>query len=101
MLFTINDLLDLTRLESGGETSFNDPFDLHACVEDAVHLYRLETERRGIGFEVDMLDAPRFVIGDARKIRTVIGNLVANAGKVTPKYYLEEAQISSHSQVYQ
>ncbi len=62
MLFTINDLLvrmldfrvmsgplgdvdvlilqDLTRLESGNETSFNEPFDLHTAIADAVLLYR-------------------------------------------------------------
>lgn len=60
LLFTINDLLvrasminhnsnssidvstdkDLTRLESGHETSFNEPFDLQETITDAVQLYR-------------------------------------------------------------
>ncbi|GJJ15639.1 hypothetical protein Clacol_009917 [Clathrus columnatus] len=84
LLFTINDLLDLTRLESGGETSFNEPFDLHACVDEAVHLYKIEAGRRGLTFQVTSADSPRFVIGDAKKIRTVLGNLVANALKYTP-----------------
>lgn len=68
MLFTINDLLvrmidlrliagplgnidvlilqDLTRLESGNETSFNEPFDLHASIADAVLLYRCVSANR-------------------------------------------------------
>ena len=40
LLFTINDLLDLTKLESGHETSFYEPFDLRDAVMEAVHLYK-------------------------------------------------------------
>ena len=34
---------DLTRLESGNETSFNEPFDLHEAITEAVQLYRYES----------------------------------------------------------
>ncbi|KAF8583339.1 hypothetical protein K439DRAFT_1653513 [Ramaria rubella] len=83
LLFTINDLLDLTRLESGGETSFSEPFDLHATIEEAVHLYRIEAHRRGIEFHLHTSNSQQFVVGDSKKIRTVLGNLVANAIKYT------------------
>lgn len=101
MLFTINDLLvriadsnsrgtldqtyiksqDLTRLESGNETSFNEVFDLHRAIEDAIVLYRNEASRRGLTFGVDLSNSPRLVVGDSRKIRTVVANLTANARK--------------------
>ncbi|KZS90438.1 hypothetical protein SISNIDRAFT_415403 [Sistotremastrum niveocremeum HHB9708] len=85
LLFTINDLLDLTRLESGQETFFNEPFDLKSTISDAVHLYRGEAMRRNLGFEIDVSDCPDTVVGDARKIRTVVANLTANAVKFTSK----------------
>ncbi|KAI8971142.1 hypothetical protein BD414DRAFT_426633 [Trametes punicea] len=85
LLFTINDLLDLTRLESGNETSFNEPFDLHQAIEDATQLYRNEARRRGLEFILSLHDCPRKVIGDSRKIRTVVANLTANALKYTSK----------------
>ncbi|KAI0683048.1 hypothetical protein C8Q76DRAFT_804212 [Earliella scabrosa] len=88
LLFTINDLLDLTRLESGNETSFNEPFDLHQTIEDAVSLYRHEASRRGLGFTLDIKNSPRQVIGDSRKIRTVVANLTANALKYTMQGYI-------------
>lgn len=72
---------DLTRLESGHETSFNEVFDLHRAVEDAVVLYRNEASRRGLTFSVDLTNSPRLVVGDSRKIRTVVANLTANARK--------------------
>lgn len=75
-------LQDLTKLETGKETSFNEPFDLHTVIEDAVSLYRSEAVRRGLEFNVDASNGPRMVIGDAKKIRTVVANLTANAGTV-------------------
>ena len=83
LLFTINDLLDLTRLESGNETSFNEPFDLQQSIEEATQLYRNEARRRGIVFDLDLTTCPKQVIGDARKIRTLVANLTANALKYT------------------
>lgn len=71
---------DLTRLESGNETSFNEPFNLQQAIEDATQLYRNESARRGLGFEIDMSNCPKYVVGDAKKIRTLVANLTANAG---------------------
>ncbi|KAI0685013.1 hypothetical protein BC835DRAFT_1291358 [Cytidiella melzeri] len=83
LLYTINDLLDLTRLESGNETSFFEPFDLHKAVHDATLTYRNEAHRRSLGFNLDFTGCPRSVVGDSRKIRTVVANLTANALKYT------------------
>ncbi|KAJ7714204.1 hypothetical protein B0H16DRAFT_1808320 [Mycena metata] len=83
LLFTINDLLDLTRLESGNETSFNEPFDLQDAIEDATHLYRKEAQRRSIEFKMHLEQSPKTVVGDSKKIRTVVQNLTANALKYT------------------
>jgi signal transduction histidine kinase len=82
LLFTINDLLDLTRIESGNETAFNDPFDLRQCISDATRVYQGEAKRRDLEFVVDVSAAPEcLVLGDHKKVRTVVANLVANAGK--------------------
>lgn len=74
-----DDFQDLTRLESGNATFFNEVFNLHRAIEDAVVLYRNEAVRRGLGFRLDVANSPRMVVGDARKIRTVVANLTANA----------------------
>ncbi|RDB17975.1 Cyanobacterial phytochrome B [Hypsizygus marmoreus] len=85
LLFTINDLLDLTRLESGNETSFNEPFDLRDTIDQATRLYRKEAERRDVQFRLELEESPRMVVGDAKKIRTVVQNLTANSLKYTPE----------------
>ncbi len=68
-------------MESGHETSFNDPFDLHKAIRDATLTYRNEAQRRGIGFELDFAGCPQHVVGDAKKIRKVVANLTANSRK--------------------
>lgn len=72
---------DLTRLESGNETSFNEPFHLRRAIHDATALYRREAERRGLEFSLEVQDVPTFVVGDSKKMTTVVQNLVANARK--------------------
>jgi signal transduction histidine kinase/CheY-like chemotaxis protein len=90
LLFHVHDLLDLTKIETGNETAFNDPFDLRQAVNEAVRLYQTESSRRGLDFKVNVSDSlPQSVIGDARKIKTVISNLVANSVKYTQEGYIE------------
>ncbi|WRT63488.1 uncharacterized protein IL334_000393 [Kwoniella shivajii] len=90
LLFHVHDLLDLTRIETGNETAFNDPFDIRQSISDAIRVYQTESSRRGLDFRVIMSDhLPQHVIGDSRKIKTVISNLVANSVKYTEKGFIE------------
>jgi hypothetical protein len=99
LLFTINDLLvsvvvadelfpplmrecvpqDLTRLESGNELAFNEPFDLREAITDAIKLYRVEAGRRELTFDLLLSECPQRVVGDCKKIQTVVANLTGNA----------------------
>ena len=90
LLFHVHDLLDLTKIETGNETAFNDPFDLRIAVQDAIRLYENEAKRRDLDFRVIIDDSlPKSVIGDARKIKTVIANLIANSVKYTEQGFIE------------
>jgi len=72
----------LTRIESGNETAFNDPFDIRQCIKDASRMYASEAKRRGLEYNIDLHAAPdSFLLGDQKKIRTVVANLIANAGQ--------------------
>lgn len=79
LLFTINDLLDLTRLESGNELAFNEPFNLKQAISDAAALYMNEASRRKLEFNLDLSQCPERVVGDSKKIQTVVANLTGNA----------------------
>lgn len=72
---------DLTRLESGNETSLNESFNLQSAIDEATRAYRNEAGRRQIDFKLEISDAPTMVIGDIKKIKTVVSNLTANSCK--------------------
>ncbi|KDE03546.1 hypothetical protein MVLG_05974 [Microbotryum lychnidis-dioicae p1A1 Lamole] len=86
LIHVINDLLDLTRFESGaGELFVHAPFNLRTTIEDAISLQKLEAKRRGISMEVleNPQGTPTLLIGDRAKIRQILSTTVANAVKYT------------------
>lgn len=83
---------DLTRFESGNETSFNEPFHLRRVIHDATSVYRREATRRGLEFKLEVQDVPTFVVGDSKKMTTVVQNLVANARKC-PSFFSPDRHI--------
>ena len=72
---------ELTRHESGKEVLFSERFDLRCAVQDATRLYIAEASRRRLVFDLDLARCPQFVIGDSKKVRMLVANLTANAGK--------------------
>ncbi|KAG9003263.1 Light-sensor Protein kinase [Tulasnella sp. JGI-2019a] len=83
LLYTINDLLELTRLESGQMTQFNDRFDLRKLIHETVAPYEKDALRKGLEFHLNTEASLTAVLGDARKVANVVANLTANAVKFT------------------
>lgn len=83
----VNDLLDISRIESGRVTLSPQPVNLRDVAEDVLAdaLRRSQQDKKSIAFSLDASkDLPR-VYGDAERLRQVIGNLVDNAYRYTPK----------------
>jgi light-regulated signal transduction histidine kinase (bacteriophytochrome) len=80
LIYVINDLLDLTKTEEGGELIKSEVFDLKATLREATDMFTGDTRRKNLAYEVvEHPGVPRHVIGDQRKIRQAISNIVANA----------------------
>lgn len=80
----VNEILDLARIESGHVELSTSDFDLRSQVEDVMALLDPEAAERGIGFEIEWGSAaPRFVRGDALRLRQILMNLFSNAIKFT------------------
>jgi light-regulated signal transduction histidine kinase (bacteriophytochrome)/CheY-like chemotaxis protein len=99
LVCVINDLLDLTKTEKGLELVKGDIFDLSACIREATEPFESNARRKGLGYEVvEHPGFPRHVIGDQRRVRQVVTNLVANAvaytsaGFVKVELYVVEVQ---------
>jgi PAS domain S-box-containing protein len=83
-LAIINDILDLSKIESGNlELELGD-FDLRDAIEQTCASLRTLAAAGDVGFDVQLApDLPRMVRGDGRRVRQVLVNLVANASKFT------------------
>src|SRR3546814_5514505 len=80
----VNDALDLASIEAGKLELDARPFDLHALVRDVVALMEPQARKRGLGFEQSLAaDTPRWVRGDAVRLRQILLNLLGNAIKFT------------------
>jgi signal transduction histidine kinase/ActR/RegA family two-component response regulator len=84
MLAIINDILDISKIETGHLELELAEFDLAELVERACVPAGLEAQAKGVQLEVhiDPL-APARVRGDAARVRQVLINLVGNAVKFT------------------
>jgi signal transduction histidine kinase/ActR/RegA family two-component response regulator len=84
MMAIINDVLDLSRLESGHFAIELREFDLHEAIAQACAPARLAAATKELRFEIaiDPLLPPR-AKGDSTRIRQIVTNLVSNAVKFT------------------
>lgn len=84
MMNLINDILDLSKIESGKMVLETIPFNLHAILEKAVH--PLKNRAREKDLEMNLVIDPSLppqVKGDPTRLWQIITNLVSNAVKFT------------------
>lgn len=80
LVYVINDLLDLTKAETSNKLVKEEPFDLLATLREAIEPFQGEALRKGIEYKINLsTDLPQKVVGDPRRLRQVVSNLIANA----------------------
>jgi len=82
LLQLITGILDVSLLESGNLRIERQPIDVAELLDSVVSGFVPQAGKRRIVIEAPVPDVPH-VVGDARKIRQVVWNLVANAVKFT------------------
>lgn len=84
LLAILNDILDFSRLQSGAVKLEAIPFGVREVLDDIMATFKGAAESKGLGLEVALDgDLPRWVIGDAARLRQILMNLVSNAIKFT------------------
>ncbi len=84
LLHIVNDILDLTKIESGQFNLESTPFDLTDKIHSALQAFHFKAEDKGIelGF-VNKLKKDLIVEGDPYRLGQILSNLLSNALKFT------------------
>ena len=84
LLNIINEILDISRIESGKIQIEHVNFNLHEEVESVVKLMRMKAEEKKLSFSYNISPfVPEFVVGDPTRLKQVLINLINNAIKFT------------------
>ncbi|WP_156901388.1 ATP-binding protein [Nisaea denitrificans] len=83
LLYLVNGLLDIARIERDGATLARQRLDLSVVVDFVARLMAPETERRKQSLQKHLEPNLPLVIGDETAVQQVILNLVSNSAKFT------------------
>ncbi len=84
MLTLVNELLDISTIESGALTLNRSATPLHELAANAIRLASINASRKGMSITLSDTSASPVLSIDAPKIRQVLDNLISNAIKFSP-----------------
>jgi signal transduction histidine kinase/ABC-type sugar transport system substrate-binding protein len=83
LLSLINDILDLTKIEAGMMELFVEEVDLNALMNDVLAMGQGLLLDKPVRLVTDIQENLPLIIGDRRRIRQILLNLISNAVKFT------------------
>ena len=85
LLSLINDILDLSKAESGKFELNEETFDMAVVICSCVKLVKGQARRQGVTLEVEVPDQLLHLYADQRMLKQITLNLLSNAIKFTPE----------------
>ncbi len=85
LLSLINDILDMSKIESGKMTIENICFSLEEVIGRIETIISVQTAAKGIRFDINMNITNALVMGDPLKLNQVLMNIIGNAVKFTDR----------------
>ncbi len=86
LMSLINDVLDMSKIESGKIQLKNELFDLQLFLENIENIYSVQAEEKGIRFVISLFgQINEFIVGDSLRLNQILTNLLSNALKFTPE----------------
>jgi signal transduction histidine kinase len=84
LMVVINDILDISKIESGKLTVEKIPFDFKKLMLGVKSIFQHKIESAGVKFKYT-IDAriPQFIIGDPTRLNQILLNLLSNSEKFT------------------
>ncbi len=94
----VNDMLNISRIESGRLTIEPAPLDIGVLVSEAVSEMQAKAVEIGVNLAYNKPDSPLIVKADMGRIKEVLINLIGNSLKFTPKEGSIIATVDSNKQ---
>ena len=95
LLALINDVLDMSKIESGKVELRHESFNFRAFLQDLENLYGEQAKSKGISYETILAsDLEVQIIGDSLRLNQVLSNLLSNALKFTPAKGMIKLRVS-------
>ena len=95
LLALINDVLDMSKIESGKVELRHECFNFRAFLQDFENLYGEQAKSKGISYETVLAsDLEVQIIGDSLRLNQVLSNLLSNALKFTPAKGMIKLRVS-------
>jgi signal transduction histidine kinase len=102
LLGLVNEILDLTKLESGKMTLHEEPTDAYNFLRRLVATFESYATQKNIKLIFDFdPDVPRGLMLDKSKVERIVNNLLSNALKFTPKDGIVSVKISHTPSTWQ
>ena len=89
LLAVINDILDLSKLDSGKMELNCGNFYFRPLLQDAFHIIDIQARKKGLQVLMEIApEAPQELYGDKTRLRSILINLLGNAVKYTPSGHI-------------
>jgi len=89
LLTLINDLLDISRIETNKINIHYTSFDFNLFLNDIISIFKLESEEKNLNFIVNKDYHLDKIIADKKRLRQIITNILCNAIKFTNEGYIK------------
>lgn len=89
LLGIINDILDISKIESGRYEIVEDKYDLGFLLRDVINMIEVMLAEKEVKLLYDVAErVPGILCGDATRIKQILINILGNAVKFTRKGYI-------------
>ena len=90
MLGIINDILDISKIESGKYEIIDSEYDLDVLLMDVINMAEARLVDKPVRFEYQIAkNVPSTLYGDSIRIKQILFNIIGNAIKFTKEGYIK------------
>lgn len=102
LLIVVNDILDVSKIESGKFQLDEIEFNFRQKVYDSLNIFKIDIRKKALDFIIKIDDSiPQSIVSAPDRIAQILINLVGNAFKFTKEGYVKlEVQLQDDNQLY-